>query len=95
MLRIIIFILTCLPLNAVLPPLYQDIKEIQAILDKATKDEIFHSGVVIQEITRSPPGYIIITNEFVLPITINYEKPSMPGPASFTVHFGEPLLLSK
>lgn len=76
------------PLSALLSPLYQDIKEIQAILNnKALAD---FSGEEILAITQEEGGYLIDTTDHLIHVQIN-KIPSGIGPQKFEVVFQKPI----
>lgn len=75
---------------AILPPLWQNVSEIKAILDNKELGNKLQSGEIIEEIKKNDNGWIIITNHNELAIKIVYHKPAQPGPALFTLEFGNP-----
>ena len=76
------------PLSALLPPLYQDIKEIQTILDSPTLAEF--SGEEILVITQEIDGYRIETTNHFISAVIK-KLPSGIGPQKFEVIFQKPI----
>ena len=76
------------PLVALLPPLYQDIKEIQTILDNPGLSDF--SGEEILAITQENEGYRIeTTNHFISAIIKKH--PSGIGPQKFEVILEKPI----
>lgn len=87
-------ILFSLPLAAILPPLYQDSKEIKSILSDPDFDKKLHSGEVLMKIQKNEQGYEITTNQHRLQIDINYSKTAKISPAEYTLFFHEPVSLN-
>lgn len=79
---------------AVLPPLYQGKKEIEAIFSHPQFGETLPSGDVIQEITKVSSGYLIITNKRIVPVVVEYKKTQQIGPSQFTLEFKSSIDLS-
>lgn len=79
------FLLTGIaPLSALLPPLYQDIAEIDAILhNKAMAD---FSGEQLLSIIQEEDGYRLETSSHILSVKIK-KLPSGIGPEKFEVFF--------
>ncbi len=84
-----------LPLAAILPPLYQDAKEITSILSNSDFDKKLHSGEVMLKIEKNAQGYAITTNQHRLQVDVNYSINAKIGPADYTLTFHEPVSLSK
>lgn len=82
-------ILFTLHVQAALPPLYQGIKEIQAILESAELAQKLPSGDVIEEIKRTDTGFSITTNKRELQVHVTYVKTGKIGPDDFTLRFDE------
>lgn len=76
--------------EGLLPPLYENIKEIQAILGSPEIGERLQSGEVINKIERTSNGFAIQTNMHQLDVEVVYQKEGRIGPASFKLVFGEP-----
>lgn len=73
-----------------LPPLYEDIAEIKAILDDQRLSHLLESGESIKEIKKGEKGYVIKTNRHKLYAKVIYKPNSMPGPAQFDIEFKTP-----
>lgn len=80
--------------QAALPPLYQSTSEIRSILIDEQLGQKLQSGELITDIKRNEQGYEIITNQHRLQISVCYLQDNRPGPAKFSLHFGEPLPLN-
>ena len=76
-----------LPINAVLPPLYQTANEIKAILASEDLGVYLTSGEPIMMIEKVENGYEIKTNRHKLNIEIIYQPMKHPGPAQFVLKF--------
>ena len=72
---------------ALLPPLYQNINEITAILNNKEVTDQLESGRSILKIIKTKSGYKIVANECTLEVKVVYHgtKNSMPGPAEFQI----------
>jgi hypothetical protein len=84
------FVLLQNTLPAVLPPLWQGVREIEAILSDKHFGKELDSGESILEIKKTENGYLIITNRREHPVHIIYKPQSRPGPAQFEIEFGTP-----
>lgn len=76
--------------EGLLPPLYESIKEIQAILGSPEIGERLQSGEVIHNIEKTSSGFALVTNMHRLEIAVVYQNQDKMGPASFKLVFGEP-----
>lgn len=74
---------------AVLPPLWQGVNEIKAILEDQQLSNAIPSGDVLLKIIKIHDGYMIITNKRKVFIKVNYEQNQQPGPAKFKIEFGQ------
>ncbi len=74
-----------------LPPLAQDIKEIQTILSSNELSDRLHSGESIQSISKIEGGYLIITSASVLEVHVQYlgTENGVAGPQKFSLEFVE------
>lgn len=79
------------PLTAVLPPLWEGVAEIKAILNDSKLGELLGAGELIDQIIKTESGWIVLTNKHELEIKVVYQPQEMPGPAHFTLEFGQPL----
>ena len=78
-----------LPMQGVLPPLYEGIKELQALLASHELSQKLGSGDVIEKIEKTENGYKITTNKRDLEVEVYYTPTGRIGPAAFTLKFGE------
>lgn len=76
--------------GAALPPLWQNVAELKAILEDKRLGEKLESGEVIMEIENTDASWLITTNHNQLSVNVVYGKRDMPGPATFTLEFGNP-----
>ena len=74
-------------LSAALPPAWQHVAEVKAILNDPQLKYLLTSGDLIQEIKKSEDGWTIITNHHELHARVVYKQQSMPGPAKFIIEF--------
>ncbi len=92
--RFVFGLVMCLSLgklSAALPPFTESKREIEAIL---SNQEIYHyipSGDIIQQIVKTPAGYLIITNNRIVPVSIRYVSRRNLGPARFAIRFHKPI----
>ena len=92
--RLIVFILSVtalVGLEAALPPLAQSKREIEAILSSRDLGNFVPNSDVIVQIVKTPSGYLIITNNRIVPVSIRYVGRDSLGPARFTVWFHKPI----
>lgn len=75
---------------AALPPLFEDIAEIKAILDEKRLSQLLESGESIKEIQKIEKGYVIKTNQHKVFVKVIYKPNVMPGPAQFDIEFATP-----
>lgn len=75
---------------AALPPLFEDIAEIKAILDDQKLGQLLESGESIREIKKVEKGYVIKTNQHKLLAKVIYKPNNRPGPAQFDIEFNPP-----
>jgi hypothetical protein len=75
------------PVSALLPPLYQDIKEITTLLTDEAIQNVLESGDRIIEIRRIERGYQIVTNRHTVDAEIIRVPNEAPGPSKFRVVF--------
>ena len=74
---------------ALLPPLYQSIKEIdEIILDERVQKELT-SAEPILEIKKVKNGYVLITNRYSLFVEVKYIPQEMMGPAKYELQVHE------
>ena len=78
---------------AILPPFAQSKKEILSILSSTELAYLIPSGESIEEIRKTPGGYLVITREKIIPITVRYLPAQNIGPARYELIFHEPIEL--
>lgn len=74
-------------LSALLPPVWQDVAEIKAILNDTRLNQYLESGESLQTIEKQPTGWLLRTNESIIFVEVHPEKQSMPGPEKFSIEF--------
>ncbi len=84
-----IFLLANTSLFALLPPVYESIKEIQTVLENPIFSKF--SGEVITAITKKETGYQVETTNYIFFAEIKILPPSKIGPLEFTVSFQTPI----
>jgi hypothetical protein len=78
-----------------LPPLYQSVAELKAILEDKRLGEQLNSAQVIQQIMRIEGGYDIRTQDYVLQIDVRALPSTRPGPQRFELHFNDATSLNQ
>ncbi len=74
-------------LSAALPPFAESKREIEAILSSQEINHYLPSSDIIHQIIKTPSGYMIITNNRILPVSIRYMPRQNYGPARFAIRF--------
>jgi hypothetical protein len=80
---------------AVLPPLAESTREIQALMKDSHLHQILTSAEVVEQVIRTEGGYLVLTQKRLVPIDIEYHSQEKPGPLAFTFRVREPLFLSE
>lgn len=75
------------PAFALLPPLFESIAQIKAILDAPELKIELQSGDVIESISRNESGWEIQTNKRELQIEVVSLPLKQPGPGQYEIHF--------
>ena len=75
--------------NALLPPLYQSLKEIDAIISNEQLKEELGSAEAVLEIKRVKDGYLVLTRQYMLKVEVIYIPRKIIGPAKFELRFHE------
>lgn len=90
--KLIAICLVCISahLSAALPPFAQSVRELDAILNGEEIKNYVPVGDMILQITRTPPGYILITNKRIVLIDVIYCPDSGIGPVKFKLIFKGP-----
>jgi hypothetical protein len=89
-----IFVLVASTTFAVLPPLAQSTKEMQAILSDAQFYSSLGSAEVIKDIMRTEQGYLVLTQHYAMLVDVVYEKNTdqkWVGPVKFHLKFHPPV----
>jgi hypothetical protein len=73
--------------HGALPPLFQGKREIETILSSKELTQYIPAGDLLEQITKTPTGYMIITNKRVVAIIVNYQPAEQIGPAKFSLQF--------
>lgn len=76
-----------LPLFSILPPAWQDVAELKAILEDRHIDEYLQSGDVILQIAKSDHGWTIVTNHSKFYADVVPLPQKMIGPEKFEIRF--------
>ncbi len=79
---------------AVLPPLAQSSREIQALLADNHFYESLGSPELIKDIIRNEKGYLVITQNYAMQVDVVYGgngDMKFAGPAKFTLQFHQPI----
>ncbi len=87
------FLLFSVPTFALLPPLYEGIKEVKTILASSDLSQKLQSGEVLETIQKNDSGYLITTNKHQLQVDVVYSQTGKIGPAEYELHFHEPIPL--
>jgi hypothetical protein len=75
--------------GALLPPFYQDVQEIEAILD--SPDLKGYSAEQIVQISKEKIGYRLETTHYIFNVEVKAVPSSKIGPAEFKLHFHSPV----
>ncbi len=89
------FIFLALAQNAfaALPPFYESLAELNALLKDPRLAEKLGSGEPISTIQKNDQGYLITGNKYQLQVIVTYQKPVNVGPAKFIIDYENPVLL--
>jgi len=83
-----VFLLTSvIEANCALPPFFQGKREIESILSNQELYQYIPAGDLIQQITKTPIGYMIITNKRIVAVTVKYASSDHIGPLRFSLEF--------
>lgn len=75
---------------AALPPLAQSSREIERIMESRELYQKLSGAEAIEQILRSPSGYLIKTAHQQIQVNVIYTPSHKIGPAEFTLSFEEP-----
>ncbi|MGK5595387.1 MAG: hypothetical protein ACSNEK_08525 [Parachlamydiaceae bacterium] len=80
--------LACSPAcEGALPPLWESVSQIEAILESSDLKNVFNSGEVIESIARTEDGFLVVTNHREVRAIVKAKPQAMPGPAVYEVTF--------
>lgn len=74
-------------LMLVMPPLWEDVAQLKAILNDPKMGEYLDSAAVIEVVERTDDGWEIRTNKGDLKVRVTPEPQKMPGPQKFSLDF--------
>lgn len=80
---------------AILPPLAQSSRELQTILSDGRFLELLGSAGLLHSIVKTEEGYLIVTRDHALRVDVEYLRTHRIGPASFQLHFHEPVNINE
>ena len=83
------------PCQALLPPVWQGIAEVKAIINDPRLRDYLNSGEVLEGITRKDTGWVIHTNQSQVKVEVVPLPQSMPGPEKFDLRFTTEVPLQK
>lgn len=75
------------PVFAILSPIHQSVKEIDAILWSRELSQHFNQADTIQEIKRVDNGYVVITEDKQMMVEVIYIPSQRVGPQEFKLVF--------
>jgi hypothetical protein len=75
---------------ALLPPLAQSIREIEAIVSDPKFYSCLGSPEIIESIERTESGYLILTQNYSMEVLIHFAATKKIGPAQFSLEFQDP-----
>ena len=78
-----------LPAWALLPPLAQSVREMEAILEDPRLYDLLGSGETIEQILRTPEGYLVLTRRYAVRVELEYSSQRKIGPAEFELYFSD------
>lgn len=85
----ILILLSSSSMFAALPPLYQSLREIDAVISDERMAEYFTSADYIEVIKRNEEGFLITSNKRMVQVDVEYIPAKMVGPSKFQLHFHE------
>lgn len=86
-------IMVAVPLFSALPPFVQRAREIETIVSDPALYQMLGSAEAIEQIVKVEGGYLILTRNFLVRAEVEYFSTRRPGPASYQIHFKEPVPL--
>lgn len=73
--------------EALLPPVWQGVAEVKAILNSKELNQYLDSGDILEGITKHEDGWLISTNRSQVFVKVAPEPQNMPGPEKFHLEF--------
>lgn len=74
---------------ALMPPLWEDVAQIEAILNDQQLKNYLDSADVIIGINRTKKGWVIATNHREVHVKVTAVPQSMPGPGHYAIEFSK------
>jgi len=74
-------------LEGALPPVYESIRELQALIDSPELVPALEGVAPITEIQRRDNRFIVVTPNKTIEVTVVYQPVDHPGPAKFYLDF--------
>lgn len=84
---LIAFIFFSRTAEALLPPVWQGVAEVKAILNSTELNQYLDSGDILESISKHEEGWIIQTNRSFIYVKVKQEPQSSPGPEKFHLEF--------
>jgi hypothetical protein len=78
-------------LHAALPPFYQSLREMEAVLTDPRLHELLGSAEMIQQVSKTDEGYLVLTQNYLVRVDLRYLPAKMLGPAHFELEFNNPV----
>lgn len=75
------------PMFALLPPVWQGVAEIRAILNDPQLNSELNSGDILESITREENGWLITTSKSKVRVQVIPQPQNMPGPEKFKLKY--------
>lgn len=73
--------------SAILPPAWEGVREIKAVLDNDALHHYLDSGDIIRSIEKTKFGWEIHTNHSIIEIQVKKAAQAHIGPEQFELHF--------
>lgn len=74
-------------LSALLPPAWEGVAELKAILNEKELANYLDSGDILQEVSKTEEGWLITTNRSYIAVRIIPLPQMQPGPEKFKLEF--------
>lgn len=75
--------------EAILPPVWQGVAEVRAILDSSELNQHLNSGDILESIIKNDDGWTIQTNRNSIHVKVVPEPQNMPGKEKFHIEFSQ------